>query len=147
MANLAEAASSRYDAIALLNVLDSCDEPQALLRGAAGLLSADGLLLLESVVPFCPRVYKGAWGAVNAHRPPISPLGISAAFRCRGVKFGLARGKSFEGVAAGFVAAAVEGLDLEVVAWTRLPYISSGDEWASHDVLDAALFVLRRRRV
>ena len=89
------------DAIALLNVLDSCDEPQALLRGAAGLLSAHGLILLESVVPFCPRVYQGEWGAVNAHRPPRSPLGVPAAFRCRGVKFGLARGQSFEGVAAG----------------------------------------------
>lgn len=146
VASLAEASSSRYDAIALLNVLDSCDEPQALLRGAAGVLSADGVILLESVVPFCPRVYKGAWGVVDAHRPPRSPLGISAAFRCRGVKHGPAQGKSFEGVAAGFVAGAVEGLDLEVVAWTRLPYISSGDEWASHVVLDSALFVLRRRR-
>ena len=107
------------------------------------MLSPGGLMFLEIVVPFCPRVYEGALGAVEAHRPPRSPLNISTAFRCHGKKHGL-RSKSFEVVAAGFVAAAVDGLNLEVVSWTRLPYLGSGSG-VSHVVLDAALFVLRVR--
>ena len=145
LASLDEAAGSKYDAVSLLNVLDRCDDPRALLRGAMGMLSPGGLILLESVLPYCPRVYKGAWGAFEAHRPPRSPLNLSTAFRCHGNKRGLGpKSFSFEVVAAGFVAAAVDGFNLEVVSWTRLPYLGSGGG-VSHVVLDAALFVLRAR--
>lgn len=91
-------------------------------------------------------MYSGAWGRVDAHRPPRSPLNISAAFHCRGERQRL-QSKGFELAVAGFVApAAVEGLkplNLEVVAWTRLPYLSSGTTTISHMFLDSALFVLR----
>jgi SAM-dependent methyltransferase len=144
LATLEEAAGSSYGAVALLNVLDSCDDPKGLLRGATSLLAPNGLVLLESVLPFCPRVYKGKWNRVDAFRPPNTPLNISKAFRCRGVKHGT-NVRLFEVAAAGFVAAAMDGLNLELVAWTRLPYISSGNAVRSHVVLDSALFVLRVR--
>ncbi len=146
VASLDDVAGSKYDAVALLNVMDRCDAPRALLRAAANMLAPNGLMIVESVVPFCPRVYKGAWGLLDAHQPPASPLNVSSAYRCLGGKHGFTSRQTFELSSAAFVAAALEGLELEVVSWTRLPYLISGNGIHSHFVLDAALFVLRRPR-
>ena len=43
-----------------------------------------------------------------------------------------------------FVATAFGGLPLQVLSWTRLPYLCSGDLTQTHYYLDNALFVLRK---
>mmetsp|Transcript_934 Transcript_934/g.2672 ORF Transcript_934/g.2672 Transcript_934/m.2672 type:complete len:375 (+) Transcript_934:160-1284(+) len=132
-----------YDVVALLNVLDRCDDPVGLVRRALERLKLTGVLLIAAVVPFCDRVREGALGAVDAHRPPRAPLPVGRPYRC-GERH-RDGGPSFEVGATGFLAAVVRlEPTLRVVSWTRLPYLSCGDTVRSHYVLHSAVFVLRR---
>lgn len=60
-----------------------------------------------------------------------------------------AQDPSFELAVAAFVASAFDPLKpshgLELVAWTRLPYLSSTVS-KTHYVIDSAMFVLKRHR-
>jgi hypothetical protein len=111
-------------------------------------------------------VYEGGVEKVSAKRKPKHPLQLhpEAAASC----FSSGRAKltakknrklGFEMNAAAFLAAVMEAstpgsasgerekgqrLPVEVVAWTRLPYLSSGTTKRTHFSLDSALFVLRK---
>ena len=129
-----------YDVVALLNVLDRCDDPVDLVRQVLDRLQRTGLLLIAAALPFCDRVREGALGAVDAHRPPKAPLPVGRSYRCSD-----RHRPSFEVAATGFLAAVVRlEPTLRVVSWTRLPYLSCGDTVRSHYVLHSAVFVLRR---
>lgn len=152
-------AGERFGAVALLNVLDRCDDPLGLLRAALDALRPDGVLLVATVLPFCARVYEGVAGKVGASRKPARPLRMPASLRCgMGPKMG-AGGDRYLGAEdatldrrlfaehlAGFVAATVGTLPLRVAAWTRVPYLSSGTTEQTYYHLDNALLVLRRTR-
>jgi SAM-dependent methyltransferase len=132
--------NTKFGVVALLNVLDRCDDPQALLRDAVHALHPNGALLVATVLPYCDKVYVGAKGKVNAHRPPAVPLALPSGVRCDA-----SQQQSFEANAAAFASSITHALNLSVVAWTRVPYLSSGGPSQSHFVLDDALFLLERR--
>ena len=141
--------------MALLNVLDRCDEPLRLLDAALNAMRPDGVLLLATVLPFCPMVYEAVFGKVGAHRAPKRPLRLPAALQCRMVKLGkegdqyildesaLDKSRFAEHI-SGFVAATIGALPLRVAAWTRVPYLSSGTIDKAYYHLDNAFLVLRR---
>ena len=134
----AEAATvERFGAVALLNVLDRCDDPLGLLGTAARAVRPGGLLVVATVLPFCASVYFGAVGRTRARRVPRKPLQLPVPYRC-GTR------RPFEEQAAAFVAATVARWPaLKVVAWTRVPYLSSGDARRTWYTLDNAVFVMR----
>ena len=148
-------AAERFGAVALLNVLDRCDDPTGLLRAAASALRPDGVLLVATVLPFCAMVYEGAKGKVGAHRAPARALRLPPSLRCGMVKLGREGDQYLNGQAfldrrrfvehlSGFVSATVGKLPLRVAAWTRVPYLSSGTTGHTYYHLDNALLVLRR---
>ena len=132
-------ALSSFDVALLLNVLDRTDAPRDLLRDVVvGRLAPSGLLVIATPLPFCDKVWEGALGKFRASRRPKLPLRLPEVLRCgKGVS------GPFELAAAGFLAAALGGLGLEVVSWTRLPYLSSGDAKYTHYAFNSAVFVLR----
>lgn len=133
-----EIGEERFGAVALLNVLDRCDDPASLLAAATRRLLPGGLLLVATVLPFCDRVYEGVRGRVNAHRPPTNPLKLPHSYRCNE-----SPPRSFEKHVARFVMTAFPSLPLRMLSWTRLPYLCMGDFVQTHYSLDNALFVLR----
>ena len=149
-------ARERFGAVALLNVLDRCDDPVGLLGAAANALRPDGVLLVATVLPFCSMVYEGVKGKTGAHRPPTRPLRLPPGMRCGMVKLGRTGGdrylldnnqldrRQFAEHLSGFVNATVGTLPLRVAAWTRLPYLSTGTTEDTYYHLDNALLVLRR---
>ena len=135
-----ELGDERFGAVALLNVLDRCDDPKGLLELAIRRLLPGGLLLIATALPYCDRVYEGRVGKVNANRPPKRPLILQpATLRCASH---LGR-HGFEKHTAAFAAAAFSSLPLRLVAWTRLPYLCMGDAVETWYTLDNALFVFR----
>ena len=130
-----------YEIVSLLNVLDRVDDPLSLLELSATLLHpTNGIMLIAIVLPLCPYVYTSTDKDATGGHLPTNPLKVMPSAQCH------ARPKpTFELAAAAFAAAAVEPAGLEVVAWTRLPYLSSGDVLKTHYSLDAALFVLKRQ--
>ena len=149
---------ARFGAVSLFNLLDRCDDPLGLLKAAVNALRPDGVLLVSTVLPFCPIVYEGVKGKVGAHRPPAHPLRLPPSLKC-----GLTSGKmgkdgdrylgvdgeflakrEFAQHLNGFVAATVGSLPLRVAAWTRVPYLSTGTVEDTYYSLDNALLVPRR---
>lgn len=134
-----------FDAVVLFHVMDRCDNPAALLVAAAERVAPGGLLIIATTLPFCPKVWAGKLGRLMASRQPLGALTLHADASCDA-----SPQPSFEVSAAAFAAGALgpltepeQGWQLEMVAWTRLPYISSAVK-VSHYALDSALFVLRR---
>ena len=152
-------AGERFGAVSLLNVLDRCDDPLGLLGTAVSALRPDGVLLVATVLPFCPVVYEGVKGKVGAHRAPRHALRLPPSLRCGwGEKLGNHDGdrylmektfldrRRFAEHLSGFISATVGTLPLRVVAWTRVPYLSTGTTEQTYYHLDNALLVLRRTR-
>ena len=138
-------AGETFGAVAMLNVLDRCDDPHGLLRSAVSALRPDGLLLIATVLPFCPLVYQGVVGKLGAHRPPTRPLRLPHGLRCGAAQYkGHLGGGTFGRHLSGFVAATVSSLPLRLASWTRVPYLCSGTTEATYYHLDNALLALRR---
>ena len=73
----------------------------------------------------------------GSDRGSLKPLQLPVPYRC-GTR------RPFEEQAAAFVAATVARWPaLKVVAWTRVPYLSSGDARRTWYTLDNAVFVMR----
>jgi len=137
-----ESQSSRplFSFVSLLNVIDRCDNPKALLESAISSLQPGGHLLLSIVLPFSGRVYEGKlfhpWKRARS-RKPLFPLQLLS-------DFDIPNEKSFEVNAAMFFEAILRlQPQLELVKWTRLPYVSSGDLKRTHYPLDMAVAVLK----
>lgn len=141
-ADLAVLPQPYYGAVSLMNVLDRCDDPVSLLDAAVKRLAPDGVLVLAVVLPFCGKVMDGRIGAHRHSRPQRNPLPLPVAATCKQKD----PSPSFEQSLAAFSASALRLSELEVAAWTRLPYLSGGTFGATHYVLDSALLVLRHRK-
>ena len=129
-----------FSFVSLLNVLDRCDNPKALLEGAISSLQPGGHLLLSIVLPFSGRVFQGKlfhpWKRARS-RKPLFPLQLLSGLD-------IPNEKSFEINAAKFFGAILRlQPQLELVKWTRLPYVSSGDLKRTHYTLDMAVAVLK----
>ena len=129
-----ELGDDAFAAASLLNVLDRCDEPGALLNLVADRVADGGLVLIASVLPYSPMVHEGRF---------LSPYGKAQSRRAKR-PLQVKPARTFEQGAINFVKtvqAARPGLQLE--RWTRLPYVSSGDTGRTHYVLDQAVFAFR----
>ena len=135
-----ELPNASFGVVSMLNVLDRCDDPRALLSEALRVLHPQGVLLVAVVLPFCAKVYEGTVGRVDAHREPSRPLTLPSGFGCRGQQ----PRRSFEALVSAFVPAAFGVLPLRVAAWTRVPYLCTGGTSRTYHHLDNALFALRR---
>ena len=128
-----------FDVVALLHVLDRCDQPADLLQQTAHRVAVGGSLLIASPLPFCAKVWTGSFGSVMVSRAPRRPLLFSSAASCDSKS-------SFETSASAFAAEVLQPLrdiGFVLLAWTRVPYLSSAVT-QTHHALDSALFVLRR---
>ena len=88
VASFEELGAERFGAVALLNVLDRCDDPMGLLSTAVRALRPGGVLLVATVLPFCAMVYEGVKGKVGAHRAPSRPIRMLSTLRCGMAKLG-----------------------------------------------------------
>ncbi|CAK0879464.1 unnamed protein product [Prorocentrum cordatum] len=118
------------DCALLLNVLDRCDAPLALLREVCGRLQpGKGLLVLALVLPYRPFVDRGARGRGRpSERLPLPP------------------GASWEASVVLLWRRVLQPAGLELEALARAPYLSQGDALSPAYALDDAIFVLRRGR-
>lgn len=138
---LPAAAEQKFDVVSLLNVLDRCDDPTSLLAAAVNSLTPqNGVLVVAAVLPFqgmvCEGVrgYGGGGGRKSYKRRPHNPWIFSPR-------------QNFQQDVAVFVSKLlVEQPGLQLVSWTKLPYVSSGDQKRTYYVLPMALFVFRLAR-
>lgn len=112
--------------VSVLNVLDRCDSPTALLRDAISLLRPGGVLLLAVVLPFRPHVEEG-----RSNRPPAEKLGLD-------------RQAGFEQSAVALWKALLEPLGLTLECFARVPYLSQGDQLCRVYTLEDSIWVLRK---
>lgn len=114
-----------FDAIACLNVLDRCARPRRLLTHAVRALAPNGLLIAALALPYAPFYYEG-----GRTLDPEEPLAVSNA--------------GWEDAFGTLISREILPLGLDLVAWTRAPYLSGGDARQPLYVLDDAVAVLAR---
>ena len=120
-----------YDVVSIHNVLDRCDHPKELLKGAIRLLRpGTGRLLLAVVLPLCEFVEDG-----TARRPPNGPLPLEGA-RCRD-------GASFEQSLSALITRVLWPLGLTVEKISKVPYLCRGDLMRPYYVLPDAILVCK----
>lgn len=115
-----------FDVISALNVLDRTARPYTLVERMRDRLAPRGLLVLAVPLPLSPHVHVG-----NATVDPEELLPIDR--------------RSFEQAAVTLVETGLAPLGLELVALSRVPYLSRGDRTVPVYVLDDCVLVLRRR--
>jgi len=127
----------------LLNVLDRCDDPHSILNASteAVAIDDDGLVLIGTVLPFRPIVHEGKlfgkFGRAHS-RQPRNPLKLQEQ----------ASSLPFEPALSNFLETVLrEHPKLELVQWTRLPYVSSGDTRKTHYTMDMALLAFRISKI
>jgi SAM-dependent methyltransferase len=113
-----------YDAVALLNVLDRCARPRALLGSLRDAIVPDGRLIVSVPLPYDPVHYVGP-----RMTPPREPLRLGNG--------------SWEHQAARLVERVLEPEGFALASLSRAPYLSEGDRQAPFYELDAAVLVLR----
>jgi SAM-dependent methyltransferase len=116
-----------YDVVSCLNVVDRCLQPRTLLRRCRDALTPGGSLLLSVPLPYLPHAYRGGQ---TVH--PAEALDVYS------TSYELGAGLVLERV--------LEPLGLMVERWSRVPYLSGGDSRRPFYVLDAAIWVCRRRQ-
>jgi len=114
-----------YDAISLLNVIDRCRRPSALLRAAIDALHPDGRLIVAIPMPYAPVAYDGPYVV-----EPIAPL--------------ICAGNTWEAAVTSLVEQSLEPAGLAVEALARVPYLAGGDAERYMLVYDDAVIVCRR---
>ncbi|AKF07921.1 methyltransferase domain-containing protein [Sandaracinus amylolyticus] len=119
-------ATTRFRAVALLDVLDRCARPRSLLDAALSALEPRGALIIASPLPMRPHVDVGGHTV-----DPDEPLGVE--------------GDGFEDALVSLVDTLLAPRGLEVERWTRAPYLARGDRDAPLHVLDDVVLVARRR--
>jgi SAM-dependent methyltransferase len=112
-----------FDVVSLLNVLDRCDRPRALLRAARDRLAPRGQLLVSVPLPARPHVDVGSHTV-----DPDEPLG--------------GHGERWEEALVDLVRASFEPLGLVPARIARTPYLSLGADGLH--TLDAAVLVVDR---
>ena len=116
-----------FDVVAALNLCDRVRSPRALLRDLKRALKAKtGILILAIVVPFRPFVEN----ADGTRSQPDERLDVPSA-------------GSWESGVDALWTELIAPLGFDLVALSRVPYISEGDHLYDAYVLDDAVFVLR----
>ncbi|CAG9087685.1 unnamed protein product [Plutella xylostella] len=118
--------SHRFGCVAMLNLLDRCSEPRAMLRQARAALDPAGVLLLALVLPYKPYV------EVTPNHKPNELLPIE--------------GSTFEEQVVSFVQF-METLGFELSSWTRAPYLCEGDFAQAYYWLDDSVYVFRTKPI
>ena len=110
----------------MFNLLDRVDRPRSLLRDAISLLRPGGQLLITVVLPFRPFVENGR----NREAPSE---GLDLPYDA-----------NFETSASLLWSRLFEGEGLRLRSFSRLPYLSAGDQFCRCYCLEDAVFVLDR---
>lgn len=107
-----------FDVVALLNVLDRCVNPAALLRACSTSMAVGTKMLVSLPLPYRPHAYVG-----SRTIDPVVPLPIES--------------DSWEDAASSFVVDVLMPSGLDLSCFTRVPYLSAGDSRKPLYVLDA----------
>jgi len=116
---------TQYDLIACLNLLDRCDKPITMLSQMKAKLTPDGHILMALVFPVSQYVENSS----NTAHKPTEPLVIE--------------GTTFEEQITSLNEIMIKPNGLEIVKWTRLPYLCEGDLDLSFYWLHDALLLLK----
>jgi len=129
--DLTEAALSApaFDAVSLLNVLDRCRRPRALLRHCLAALAPGGTFIVALALPYQPFYFDG----------PLTPDPLER-LDCDPGKSG-----GWEDGARRFIERDLLPLGLSLEAFARAPYLSAGDSGRALYELDDVLVVLSKR--
>jgi SAM-dependent methyltransferase len=125
LAELLPKSAARYDVVSVLNVLDRCSEPRALLRSARALLAPRGVLLLAVVLPFAPFVERGPLKVAPREHLPVTA-------------------RDFEGALAQLVRDVLAPAGFRVKLVSRVPYICKGDVTSRYFVISDAILACVR---
>ncbi|KAI1294674.1 Protein-L-histidine N-pros-methyltransferase [Halotydeus destructor] len=99
-----------YDLISCLNLLDRCDKPLTIISQIKSKLKPGGRILLALVLPFSQYVEHSG---TSGNNKPSEVINIT--------------GSTFEEQLVTLSANVLKPNGLEVVRWTRLPYLCEGD--------------------
>ncbi len=113
-----------FDTVALLNVLDRCSDPHALLAAAVRHTRPGGSVVVSMPLPYDPWWYAG-----SLPRRPRKPLPL--------------RGQLYEADFGSLVDVVLPLAGIEPVRWIETPYVSAGDRRRPDYRLDAAVIVGR----
>lgn len=118
-----------FSAVSLLNVLDRCRKPHALLRRAVELIEPGGCLIVALALPYRPFYFSGPSTPDPEERlscePELSP--------------------SWEDAARRFIERDLLPLGLRLECFARAPYLSAGDSNKPLYELDDVVVVLSKR--
>lgn len=113
-----------FSVVAMLNVLDRCSRPRSLIERALECLEPDGLLVLATPLPFRPHVDVGGSTVDPDELMPV----VSECFE----------------TATRELVDSIPGI--EIIRWSRIPYVSQGDWRQPLVALDDAVLVGRKLR-
>lgn len=113
-----------FDTVTLLNVLDRCDRPSALLRGALHAARPGATVVVSLPLPYDPWCYAGPLPVRPRHRLPLP-------------------GYDFDGDLTVLAERILPSHGLHVVRTLRTPYVSGGDRRRAAYRLDSAVIVGR----
>jgi SAM-dependent methyltransferase len=118
-----------YDLISCLNLLDRCEKPETILTQIKAKLKPDGRIILALVLPFSQYVETNTVAGNDTHKP-VESLNIT--------------GNTFEEQLLSLNKNLLTVHGLEVMKWTRLPYLCEGDLDLSFYWLHDVVMVLRK---
>lgn len=114
-----------FDLISCLNLLDRCDKPVSILNDMVRKLKPDGRIILGLVFPLSQYVE-----STSDHKPS-QVLNVS--------------GTTLEEQVISLEENVLSPAGLEVIKWTRLPYLCEGDLDLSFYWLHDVIFILRKK--
>lgn len=120
-----------FDLVSMLNVLDRCQEPRALLDGARGLLRDGGWFLMAMPLPYLPAVLDGPGVKRPALEERLLPpvRDVSAVANWETDKIQLLELLPRHG--------------LQPAVYSRVPYLSGGDAFDAPEILDDIVLLAR----
>lgn len=107
----ASESGTEYDLISCLNLLDRCERPVSVVSGMVNKIKPGGRILIAIVLPLSQYVESGTKGSED-HRPSES-LDVT--------------GDTFESQVLSLSTHLLTPNGLQIVKWTRLPYLCEGD--------------------
>lgn len=123
--------SRSFDLISCLNLLDRCDKPLTILNQMISRLKPDGRIMMALVLPISQYVESGRPGHLSDDHRPSEILNVT--------------GDTFEQQLLSLERNILTPAGLEIVKWTRLPYLCEGDLDLSFYWLHDVVMLLRRR--
>lgn len=126
------ATSLSFDLISCLNLLDRCDRPLSILNQMVSRLKPDGKIIMALVLPLSQYVESGRPGRTADDHRPSEVLNVT--------------GETFEQQLVSLDRDVLTPAGLEIMRWTRLPYLCEGDLDLSFYWLHDVVMLLRKRQ-